>query len=123
MCNVSPYSTVGSETGAASRRITTQETPSMWVNRRPAKRCHWSWFNKKSMLWIRVYKMVDTGDADRWALTRGNSREQGYKVLFFPTLGAVIAALYDHELDSLIEKLDVPAMLLIAMAADDGEAQ
>lgn len=94
----------------------------MWVARRPAERCHWSWFNKKSMLWIRVYKMVDTGDADRWALTKGNIGEQGFKVTFFPSLGEVVRSLYDHEMDALIEKLDVPAMLLIAMCADDGEA-
>lgn len=94
----------------------------LFVLRRPAERMLWSWFDKRSMLWIRVYKMVNTGTSDRWALARGNVGGQGYKVVFFPTLGDLIGGLYDHELDTLVERLDVPPMLLIAMAADEGEA-
>jgi hypothetical protein len=81
----------------------------------------WSWFNKKSMLNVQIAKLRGE-ESQPWILVRGRKGLLGYKWFRFDCLGDAIAALYEHELDSLIEKYDIPAMELIAMAADSGEA-
>lgn len=80
----------------------------------------WRWFNKKSMQWVQVVKLND-GGCKPWLLIRGRDTARR-RDSTFPTLGDLIAALFEHELESLIEKEDIPAMELIAMAADEGEA-
>jgi len=73
------------------------------------------------MQWVQVAKVRDGGERP-WILVRGTRRCQGYRQDRFSTLGDLIAGLYEPELESLIEAHDIPAMELIAMAADDGEA-
>lgn len=84
------------------------------------EKCLWRWFNKKAMQWLQVVKLKDA-KIRPWLFVRGQGSPRERKIQF-ATLGDLIAALFEPELESLIEKLDVPAMELIAMAADDGEA-
>jgi len=85
------------------------------------ERTLWSWFNKNSMQHVQAVKLKDGGDRP-WALIRGRRGWRGHKILRFISLGELIAGMFDHELETLIEKHDIPAMELLAMAADDGEA-
>lgn len=80
----------------------------------------WRWFNKKAMQWLQVAKLKD-GGSKPWLFIRGKGSSTK-RELRFETLGDLIAGMFEHELESLIEKHDIPAMELIAMAADDGEA-
>jgi hypothetical protein len=94
----------------------------MFVERRFADRVEWVWFNSKSMLWMRVYKMtVSVKHPEPWLLTRGSRGSSGYKAKFFMSLGGVIGDLQDHEMDALLAAIDIPPMLLIALSAAGGD--
>ena len=80
----------------------------------------WRWWVKKSMQWVQVVKVSNGGDRP-WMLIRGKGSSRR-RDLRYETLGDLIAGMFEHELEALIEKEDIPAMELIAMAADDGEA-
>lgn len=85
------------------------------------ERSLWRWFNKRALQWVQVVKLADVSERP-WMLIRATKGRQGFREIRFSTLGDLIAGLFEHELDSLIETHDIPAMELIAMAADDGEA-
>jgi hypothetical protein len=80
----------------------------------------WRWFVKQSMHWVQIAKCRE-GERP-WVLVRGTKGWRGYKRIQFESLGDAIAGLFDHELETLVEKEDLNPMEFLAMAADTGEA-
>ena len=86
----------------------------------------WRWFNKRAMEWVQIAKLhLRPGSASSrpWVLIRGTKGRRGHRQHTFETLGDAINALYDPELEALVESHDLNPMEFIAMAADEGEAE